>query len=665
MAPKQYLSLTSTCIVAAVGKFRPLIFRLLQFRLNLTIGIYLGFGLLLISGTICGQKTFKVDIPDSLKVDADAIVLSDSTSIIINKLDQYRVYTSMSVLVQRPSKTVEHFNRFQLNYNKQLKIEFAQIVVTRPDGTMLTKVKKNDFKDISAMSQSTMYSDERVKYNEYVPTEYPYILNYQAELVSENTVFLPPFAAYASARHSVLNSAFLIENKTSAKLRFKKYDFETIPLVENHKEPLYFFKVQHLPSLKNDEDLSEDPPRVTFALDHFYLAGVEGSCTTWQEFGEWYQTKVLPGTDVLPPEAKVDILQLVGNETDPKKKIQKIYQYVQARTRYINVSIGIGGWKPMDATSVHKYGYGDCKALSNYTKALLEVAGIPSNLTIIHASNRRKSIDKEFVRMSGNHMIVNVPLEKDTIWLECTSQNMAYNLVAPSTQDRDALSIGSKGTIMVHTPALNSATNSKHNITSIILQPNGNIEGKLKTKCKGTYYFKHFEEASMSEIEYKKFTVEDLTAFQDLKILKTVRNNDKVDAFYESEIEFSSTKYCKKVGTELLFRVIPYDLVTNGLKKDNDPLGKHTLVGDQQVHEILFKLPAGYVLKDLPAPVEKQTTFGRYSLSFSVDNNELKVVRRFAMHDLKCDAITYNLAVTFLDEISTLENTKILLSPQN
>ena len=58
------------------------------------------------------------------------------------------------------------------------------------------------------------------------------------------------------------------------------------------------------------------------------------------------------------------------NETDPIEKAKIVYKYMQEKTRYISVQVGIGGFKPMLAKDVDRLGYGDCKALSNYTKAL-------------------------------------------------------------------------------------------------------------------------------------------------------------------------------------------------------------------------------------------------------------------------------------------------------
>jgi transglutaminase-like putative cysteine protease len=77
----------------------------------------------------------------------------------------------------------------------------------------------------------------------------------------------------------------------------------------------------------------------------------------------------LTGTTILPEETKAKMRALVGDEKNPIMKAKLIYDYVQQKSRYVSIQVGIGGWKPMDASDVDRLG-GDCKGLTNYTKAL-------------------------------------------------------------------------------------------------------------------------------------------------------------------------------------------------------------------------------------------------------------------------------------------------------
>jgi hypothetical protein len=58
---------------------------------------------------------------------------------------------------------------------------------------------------------------------------------------------------------------------------------------------------------------------------------------------------------------------LVETEKINKKALE--FMLCSKKSRYVSIQVGIGGWKPILYTDVDRLGYGDCKALTNYTKA--------------------------------------------------------------------------------------------------------------------------------------------------------------------------------------------------------------------------------------------------------------------------------------------------------
>jgi hypothetical protein len=77
----------------------------------------------------------------------------------------------------------------------------------------------------------------------------------------------------------------------------------------------------------------------------------DGSAKSWKEFGQWY-SKILTGTTILPEETKAKMRALIGDEKNPIMKAKLIYDYVQQKSRYVSIQVGIGGWKPMDAVTL-------------------------------------------------------------------------------------------------------------------------------------------------------------------------------------------------------------------------------------------------------------------------------------------------------------------------
>ena len=118
--------------------------------------------------------------------------------------------------------------------------------------------------------------------------------------------------------------------------------------------------------------------------------------------------KLLSGTQELPEEVKTEITELTKDASSPIEKAKIVYNYMQNKTRYISIQVGIGGWKPMLAEDVDRLGYGDCKGLSNYTKALLDYVGVTSYYTVVYGGSDIRDIDSDFSSLQGNHAILSI-----------------------------------------------------------------------------------------------------------------------------------------------------------------------------------------------------------------------------------------------------------------
>src|SRR5690606_22075365 len=79
------------------------------------------------------------------------------------------------------------------HYDPTTKIKSIQAVVFDSFGKEIKKIKKNDFRDVSAVSGGTLYSDSRLLYLDYTPTGYPYTIEFTSEVETSNTAFMTPW----------------------------------------------------------------------------------------------------------------------------------------------------------------------------------------------------------------------------------------------------------------------------------------------------------------------------------------------------------------------------------------------------------------------------------------------------------------------------------------
>jgi len=91
---------------------------------------------------------------------------------------------------------------------------------------------------------------------------------------------------------------------------------------------------------------------------------------------------------------------LVKGISDEREKIKLIYKYLQSKTRYVSIQLGIGGWQPIEASVVDQVGYGDCKALSNYAISLLKEAGIKAYFALVNSGSSFTQIRETFLQIS-------------------------------------------------------------------------------------------------------------------------------------------------------------------------------------------------------------------------------------------------------------------------
>src|SRR5690606_29128387 len=180
---------------------------------------------------------------------------------------------------------------------------------------------------------------------------------------------------------------------------------------------------------------------------------------------------------------------------------------MQSHTRYVGNQYGLSGWQTFRASEVCAKGYGDCKGLTNYLKALLEVAGIHSYTVLIDAGDRHyRKPDPEFPTNTFNHVILCVPDKTDTIWVECTDPYLPAGYLGSFTQDRRGLLCTATGGSLVRTPAYGKAESKIIRKTRLTPLLNQNFEVSLSTLYTG--YLQddlfHFLKASnTAEIEKK------------------------------------------------------------------------------------------------------------------------------------------------------------------
>lgn len=607
-----------------------------------------------------------LSIADSLKENANAVVRLNQIDIIISSQRNMNIKTKRVVTVLN-EKGLGEIEATEY-YSKTSSVKNIEALVFDGLGIEIKKMKRKDFKDQSAVSGSTLFSDDRIIYLDYTPTQYPFTIIYQSEVESSNTAFIPqwyPLSDYfVSVEKSVLNVNYP-ENLGFKKMEFNFYNFKIEKTTDTPTQLSY--TATNITAQK-EEDYSPGFnvvfPKVMMGLELFHLENVDGNAKTWAAFGQWYSDKILSGTTELSEETKLKMKTLVGNEKDPIKKAKLIYNYVQQKSRYVNISIGIGGWKPMLATDVDRLGYGDCKALTNYTKALLNSVDVPSYNTILYGNPRKRNIDSDFVSMQGNHMILSIPNGDNYVWLECTSQDAPFGYQGTFTDDRDVLIMKPEGGEIVRTKIYQDKDNTQISKGKYSVSETGYFSGKIVIVSEGSQYnqkspIEKFQPTD-KEAHYKRYW----DNINNLKIDKIAFSNDKEHVRFTENAEINAVNYGSVSGNKIMFVVNGYNQITGNVKRIRNRKSPFEIQrGYADGDEIEIGLPSGFSIEFLPNNFELKSKFGEYKTEIvKIDNYNLVYKRNMFLKKGLYSNKEYDEYRLFMEQISRNDNAKIILT---
>ncbi|MGY5352247.1 DUF3857 domain-containing protein [Wenyingzhuangia sp. IMCC45533] len=605
-------------------------------------------------------------IPNSLRKKADVVIRFDKKEIVIKDEKSMTIKFSRTITVFNESG--DQYIKTYKNYAKDSKVTKISATIYNQQGREIRKYKKKDFKDQSAIQG--FYSDHRVKYINYVPRSYPYTINFSYEFKSGTTAFIPHWYPSSSYRIGVEHSEFVLSNEKQVPYKLKEYRFKDYNISNLSNNYKIHYVLKNMKPLKYEIDsgsFSEIAPHVIVCLENFTLKGHTAyGIKTWKDFGAWLRNNMYNTQLDLSGETKREILDLVKNEKNDYNKAKIVYEYMQKKTRYVYVGIGIGGWQPNEASEVDELSYGDCKGLSNYTKALLDIVGVKSNWTIVYARNKR-DFEQEYMGLQGNHMILNLPYlnNNDDVWLECTSQTLPFGFLGGFTDDRDVLVLEEGGGIIKHTTQYLDKNNTRNTIATVVLDNEGHLKAQVSVNSKGLEYYDNYRLEGDDLLDVKKYYKSKRWWYnENIKINKHAFKNDKTQASFTEDLEIDMDSYGNILGDEMIVRLN----VFNMLKKTVDTNKKRTKSfeikrGYTHCDTINIRIPEGYSLISLPGEKSIENQFGIYQLKLFRENEDrdIKYIRKLYIKEGSHRANNYIDYQNFLQKIIALDNTKIAL----
>jgi uncharacterized protein DUF3857/transglutaminase superfamily protein len=378
--------------------------------------------------------------------------------------------------------------------------------------------------------------------------------------------------------------------------------------------------------------------------------------TSWQEMGKWYRN-LTSGRRDASPQITQEVTTLTAATQTPLEKMKALAQFVQHDIRYVAIELGIGGWQPHAASEVFAHRYGDCKDKATLLSSMLSQIDVESFYVVINSE--RGSVTPQVPANVGgfNHVVLAIKLPANVtdralvatiqhprlgalLYFDPANELTPFGEIGGYLQANYGLLVTPEGGELVELPEQPSAMNSIQRSGRLTLDPMGTLKGevsetRLGDRASSERWRLHTVTKSADQIK----PIEDLLAGS-LSLFSitqaSVLNLNHTDQPFGFHYAFEARNYAKNAGGLLLVRPRVLGVKASGLLETKEPrkfpIEFEGPSRDTDTFEIA--IPAGYVVDDLPPPVDADYGFASYHARTEVNGNLIHYSRTFEVKEL-------------------------------
>ena len=593
-------------------------------------------------------------IPKELLPYASAVIRDKEETVEVNDLDNttYHIKEAVTIL----NKNGDDMARLEIEHDKSMVIKYVKGLIYNQFGKPIGKFSESDFDDASGWDGFSLFLDTKIKHYFPAVTEYPYTIVYEYELRLKQSLDFPQWEPIDNYGVAVEKSTFSFSCKPDFTIRYKENNVPGKVIITNGALKTYTWTANDLKAAKSEPYspyYKNNLPRVQLAPEKFSYYGVNGSFTNWKELGKWEYDKLLASRRDLPQETIDHVKEMTKDIADPKLKAKKIYEYMQGKTHYISVQVGIGGNQPFLASDVDKQNYGDCKALVNYTQALLSAVNINSYYCVVKSGSFKVNLLSDFASMEqGDHIILCLPFKNDTTWADCTSETIPFGYLGDFTDDRNVLACTPEGGKLMHTPKYTFKDNQESRTANFTINEAGELSGSMRTTFKGTDYEERDELINEPVKEQYKM----LQQIYPINNMETESLDLKQDKSFDpvtiENIKLRARDYAALTDGKYFFMLNPVNRVSGPPRQIRNRLNSvYINRGYTDEDEITYTLPKGYRLEKTPVNMNIDKPFAKFSVTMDLKGNQLIYKRKLQLIDGTYDKDTYPDLVDFYQDV--------------
>lgn len=597
------------------------------------------------------QETF------TIQLGKDAMILLDETEFRITGINSAELQNQR--IIQINNADGKEYSECYYSEDKYRKLESVEAVIKDLNGKIIRELEEDD------IHHSTITKDisDGIYYwfSLYSP-KYPYIFECTLEY-EYNTLFMWP-NWHPEAYIPILKSRYRLIKEEPVSFKMYSIGFDIAPEITiSGSDSIFTWQMNNIPA---KEKKYRTPPenkiekQILFASNHFEVDNFTGTSDSWDDFAAWIR-RLYAGKYNLSAQAIAEVRQIAASAKNDREKVQLIFSFLQDNTRYIAIELGVGRWQPYSADWVFNKKYGDCKDLSTCLISMLDAVDIKAYPALMKTRDAG-IIYTEFPSNQFNHVIVFVPLNQDTLWLEATADYLNAGELPSSREGCDVLVVKERNSEILRTPLSKSSDNLEvTRIEGVINSWNGfKFDGLCRYKGNDKSRLLHLYK-TQEKREIEKFLHNYLGRFESTPKLAKYNLNDS-----QLDITLSISGVFKNFVNQTKKRIFLNPNILNridfneDLKDEEREFPIYYSYPYTEIDTVIAKIPYAIDIESAPNAVDIDSSFARYKITYEYSNKKLTYVRHFEIKKRLIPVKSYQAYVDFMLDVEKYDRKKFV-----
>lgn len=559
------------------------------------------------------------------------------------------------------------------------KIKEMRAWLIRPTGEVKTYGKKEAVD--MALADNDVYNDARLKtISASSEAETGCVFGY--EIVTEEREVFSQFVWYFQALNPVLLSRVTVALPQGWRAETITFNHDKIEPAVNGNS--YTWELRNLPPI----EIEPASPRISKLVKNIAvnIFAPPGKATMLRSYSSWkdvsrYTSELSDPQAAFNEPMAAKARELTANAKTEFERIQAVGRYSQS-VNYISIQIDLGkggGYRPHSAADVFAKNYGDCKDKANLMRAMLKSLGIESYPVVIYSGDPNRVQPEWPSPQQFNHCIIAVKVGDATdaatvikhpqlgrlMIFDPTDDDTPVGDLPDHEQGSYALIAAGEAGDLVKMPSTPPEANRMERTIEAVLGVDGSLSATVRERSFGQEAVDErrlFKRAARPQYntQIERWITTTVPGATVSKIEPVDGSNNGQFAL---DVEFASPSYAKSMrGNLLMFKpaiVSRRESVFLTEAKRTHPV---VLKSEAYNETVKIKLPANFVVDEIPEGAEINQSFGSYAVTYEVKDGYLIYKRSLILKSATIPVEQYAAVRNFFGRITGSEQAPVVLA---